>query len=182
MRKGKKSMKKLTTALIAVIVLLSGCGKAKTAVEQFSTYDLDKNEISQEIFLGKKLTMLNVWATFCGPCLEEMPYLGELSVELARSDVQILGLVADVMDQKGVILSDQVNYAQQLVLKTGAVYTHLLPSDGFLTDLLSSVYAVPTTFFFDSRGNHVGEPVLGSKNKMGWESEINARLELLNEK
>ncbi|NLO47464.1 MAG: TlpA family protein disulfide reductase [Clostridiales bacterium] len=174
-------MRKLTAALIAVVVLLSGCGKAKTDIEPFLTYDLDKNEITQEIFSNKKLTMLNVWATFCSPCLEEMPYLSELSVELASSNVQILGLVADVMDQKGGIISDQVNYAQQLVLKTGALYTHLLPSDGFLVDLLSGVYAVPTTFFFDTRGNQVGEPVLGGKNKMGWEAEINARLELLNE-
>ncbi|MCI8811517.1 MAG: TlpA family protein disulfide reductase, partial [Oscillibacter sp.] len=47
----------------------------------FEGTDLDGNTVSQEIFSQSKLTMVNVWATYCNPCLSEMPGLGELAAE-----------------------------------------------------------------------------------------------------
>ena len=40
-----------------------------TAVWKFTNQDLEGNEVTQDIFKDKKLTMVNYWATFCGPCL-----------------------------------------------------------------------------------------------------------------
>ena len=47
----------------------------------FEGMDLEGNTISEDVFLQSKLTMVNVWATYCGPCLNEMPGLGELAAE-----------------------------------------------------------------------------------------------------
>jgi thiol-disulfide isomerase/thioredoxin len=177
-------MKKIPVVFLAALLLLTGCARSqsKAAATEFQTFDLESNLITQDIFSQKKLTMLNIWATFCGPCIDEMPELGKLSTELKDADVQIIGLVADVADQNGRIVESQVTQAKQIVEGTAADYTHLLPSDGFINELLGKVYAVPTTYFFDSAGNQVGEPVLGSQSKSEWEAEISARLELLDEK
>ena len=47
----------------------------------FEGTDLEGNTVSQDAFSQSKLTMVNVWATYCNPCLSEMPGLGELASE-----------------------------------------------------------------------------------------------------
>lgn len=115
----------------------------------FSTTDLEGNTLDQSILADYDLTMVNVWATFCGPCINEMPDLGELAAEYADKGVQIIGLVSDTMDSDGTISDSQVETAKEIVAETGADYRHLLPSDDLL-GILSQIYAVPTTFFVDS--------------------------------
>ena len=64
----------------------------------FEGMDLEGNTISEDVFLQSKLTMVNVWATYCGPCLNEMPGLGELAAEHDRAEFQIIGIVSDVRE------------------------------------------------------------------------------------
>ena len=45
----------------------------------FEGTDLEGNPVTQDIFSQSRLTMANVWATYCNPCLSEMPGLGELA-------------------------------------------------------------------------------------------------------
>ena len=42
----------------------------------FSTTDLEGNAVDQSMLADYDLTMVNVWATYCGPCISEMPDLG----------------------------------------------------------------------------------------------------------
>lgn len=133
----------------------SGAQEAAGLLSSFSTTDLEGNSIDQSILEGYDLTMVNVWATYCTPCLQEMPDLGELASEYADKGVQILGLVSDVLNSDGTISDSQVETAQEIVEETGASYQHLLPSADLL-GLLSQIYGVPTTFFVDSAGNQVG--------------------------
>jgi hypothetical protein len=44
---------------------------------------------------------------------------------------------------------------------------------------LSKIEGFPTTFFVDSKGNLVGEPVLGSRSEKDWKKEISERLKLV---
>ena len=43
----------------------------------FTAKDLDGNTVTEEIFAEKDLTVVNIWGTFCPPCIAEMPELGE---------------------------------------------------------------------------------------------------------
>ena len=133
----------------------SGAQEAAGLLSSFSTTDLEGNAVDQSILEDYDLTMVNVWATYCTPCLQEMPDLGELASEYADKGVQILGLVSDVLNSDGTISDSQVETAQEIVEETGASYQHLLPSADLL-GLLSQIYGVPTTFFVDSAGNQVG--------------------------
>ena len=64
----------------------------------FETVTLEGETVTQEIFAEADLNMVNIWGTFCGPCIREMPELGELSDEYADKGVQIIGMLTDVTD------------------------------------------------------------------------------------
>lgn len=143
---------------------------------KFTATDLDGNEVNQDILKGYKLTMLNVWGTFCPPCLREMPDLGELASEYKDKGVQIVGVVIDVMDNKGEIDDKKVEEAKELVEKTKADYLHLLPSEDLIRIKLADVYSIPETIFIDENGNII-DSVIGSRSKENWEDVINNMLE-----
>lgn len=136
----------------------------------FEGTDLEGNSVSQDIFSQSQLTMVNVWATYCNPCLNEMPGLGELAAEYDGSEFQLIGIVSDVWEG-----NDQA-LVESLVQQTGANYTHLLANDSISQALLSSVSAVPTTFFFDQEGAYLGG-VVGSAEKSDWEELVHGLLE-----
>ena len=61
----------------------------------FTAKDLQGNEVTEEIFAGKDLTVLNIWGTFCPPCIREMPELGEWARAMPEN-VQLIGLITDI--------------------------------------------------------------------------------------
>ena len=136
----------------------------------FEGTDLEGNTVSQDAFSQSKLTMVNVWATYCNPCLREMPGLGELAAEYDQSEFQIIGIVSDVWE------GEDQTLVESLVQETGAAYPHLLANDSVGQAILSSVSAVPTTFFFDGDGAYLGG-VVGSREKSDWEELIHELLE-----
>lgn len=136
-------------------------------LSSFATTDLEGNEVTQDIFADYDVTMVNIWATFCSPCLGEMPALGELNAEYADKGFQIVGLVSDTLNQDGTISDSQVVTAKDAVAATDADYVHLLPSED-LFGLLSQVSAVPTTLFVDKDGAQVGSAVTRAYSKEEW--------------
>ncbi len=136
----------------------------------FTGTDLEGNAVSSDIFSQSKLTVINVWATTCNPCLREMPGLGELAAAYDPEEVQIVGIIGDVLEGE-----DQTT-AESLVEETGAAYPHLLLNESIYYALLTDVYATPTTFFLDKDGT-VLNTVTGAKEKAVWEEIINGLLE-----
>lgn len=152
---------------------LSSESESSSASITFEAQDLEGNTVSAEIFSETKLTMINVWATYCNPCLQEMPGLGELATEYDPEKFRIVGVISDVMegaDQKSLDL------AADLIEQTKADYTHLLLNESLYYALLTDVSAVPTTFFIDENGE-ILDTVIGSMEKSAWEEKINAILE-----
>lgn len=136
----------------------------------FEGTDLEGNTVSEGVFTQSKLTMVNVWATYCNPCLREMPGLGELAAEYDGSEFQIIGIVSDVREGEDQAL------VESLVQQTGANYPHLLLNDSINNAFMGSVSGVPTTFFFDGEGMYLGG-VVGSAEKSEWEKLIHGLLE-----
>lgn len=99
-------------------------------LSSFSTTDIEGNAVDESLFSDYKLTMVNVWATYCGPCISEMPDLGTLAEEYADKGFQIVGLVSDVLDSDGNLDSAQIDKAKEIVASTGANYTHIVPGEG----------------------------------------------------
>lgn len=127
----------------------------------FTAETLDGTEVTEDIFKEADLTMVNIWGTFCGPCIREMPELGEISREYEGQGFQIVGMLCDVYEA-----GDET--ALEIVEKTQADYTHITASPDLANGILRQVQAVPTTIFVDSGGNQVGETYTGSMDKAAW--------------
>lgn len=138
----------------------------------FQGTDLEGNAVTQEVFTQSRLTMVNVWATYCNPCLREMPGLGELAAEYDPSEFQIIGVVSDVRE------GEDQTLVESLVQETGADYPHLLANDSLDQAILSGASSVPTTLFFDGEGAYLGG-LVGSVEKADWEELIHELLERL---
>ena len=149
----------------------SGLSSAPSAGSvTFEGTDLEGNTLSSDILSQSKLTMVNVWATYCNPCLREMPALGELAADYDGSELQIIGIVSDVLE------GEDQSTAESLVQQTKADYPHLLLNESIYYGLLMDVSAVPTTFFLDGDGV-VLDTVVGAMEKSAWEDKINGLLE-----
>ena len=153
------NMKKLVASL-SVIGLLAGCGsKAGTAVHFDSVSDINGNTYSSEqIFSANKVTMVNVWATTCTACIDEMPDLEKLNHEIEPQDMEIVGVVSDItsLDQK-----EPVKEAEDIIDTTGITFKTLLSwGNG---DILNTA-VTPITYFVDSQGKTIGDPVVGAQS------------------
>ena len=183
-------MKKMKYSLLltAIMFLVTGCGKKEVEeVEKadditvetqeepimlfghFDSQTLEGEEVTEEIFANADLTMVNIWGTFCGPCIAEMPDLGEISREYKDKGFQIVGMLCDVMEP-----GDET--ALEIVGETKADYTHLIASEDLTMNALQYVSSVPTTVFVDKEGYVVGEIYSGARDKTTWELIINQYL------
>lgn len=181
--------------ILLAAVMLSGCGKEEgesgdlsgqeTAPSEetsqpeeavvFEARDMNGNTVTSDIFSQSKLTMVNVWATYCNPCLSEMPELGELAGEYGQEEFRLIGIVSDVMEGAE---QEELDNAAELIEQTGADYTHLLLNQSLYNALLYDVSAVPTTFFIDENGKVLGG-VVGAREKAVWKEIIDGLLEEL---
>lgn len=139
---------------------------------EFETMTLEGDKADQEIFAEADLSMVNIWATYCGPCIREMPDLGTLSREYEEKGVQIIGMIADVAEA-----GDED--AEAIVEYTQADYTHLIMSADLLQSYMSQVQVVPTTVFVDKEGRQVGEVYAGSRTEEEWAEIIEELLQEL---
>ena len=123
--------------------------------------------------------MINTWATWCSPCVGELPELEEVNKELLAEGKKV-AVKGMVIESEGIIkpgLSDKERGKVEKVLKeTGVTYQQLLVSEDLANTVLSSQSVFPTTYFVDKEGNLVGEPVTGSRDKDDWKKIIDEKL------
>lgn len=142
---------------------------------EFVTYDIDGNEVTESIFANKDLTVVNIWGTFCGPCINEMPELGAWEKELP-DNVQIVGLIVDISSTDD---ETQIAAAKQITEKADVGFVNLIGGNGDFDELISSIVGVPTTIFVDKSGNIVGEIIVGADVDR-YKSFVNKYIEALN--
>ena len=137
-------------------------------VLQFSALTSEGEEFTSDRLAESKLTMINVWGTFCGPCLNEMPDLGEIAAQYDVSEFQLIGIVSDVME--GASQSELENL-KEIIEETGATYPHLLLNEELYMNLVGASEYVPTTYFFNQDAELLTY-VVGAKSKEDWISII----------
>ncbi|MDR1630836.1 MAG: TlpA family protein disulfide reductase [Oscillospiraceae bacterium] len=155
-------------------------GASGLALGNFETKDLKGNTFTNSIFAEYDLTLVNIWATWCPPCVGEIPELGELVNETRSEGVNIIGIVIDAVNER-TFATDTATFdkAVQIMESGNADYTVLLPDEAMFSAVLKNVTSLPTTIFVDKNGTVVGKAVVGARSKEKWSAEIDKYLKLL---
>ncbi len=125
---------------------------------EFSAKTVEGGEISNDVFKDSKLTVVNVWGSWCGPCVQEIPELQKLSENMKDKNVNVIGIAQDA--------GSNFQAVKEVLDKSKVTYQNVIPS-GPTEDFVMSLQAFPTTFFVDSQGKIV-YAIQGSKNLEGF--------------
>lgn len=134
--------------------------------DSFIMSDLDGNKYTENMLKGHRVTMINIWGTFCHPCIDEMPDLDEISKMYNEEDLQIIGIPGDLYIS-GELNQDKIDEARNIVDKTGVEYKILIPSKEIQTGVIKHMRFYPTTIFVDENGDRI-KLVEGSSSKEDW--------------
>jgi cytochrome c biogenesis protein CcmG/thiol:disulfide interchange protein DsbE len=122
----------------------------------FTLDDLSGKKVSLESYKGKAL-LINFWATWCGPCKIETPWLIDLRNKYAGQGFEVLGISTEGDDLKK---SDKAGWAKdkaaiaKFVAEEKMTYPVLVDGDS-LSQEYGGLDAMPTSFFVDRKGNVV---------------------------
>ncbi len=144
----------------------------------FSAMDFDGNTVTNDIFAEYDLTMVNLWTTTCGYCIEEMPVLNELRKEF-QDDGTSFNIISVCMDIGSAEEINDANLkkAKEIIEKAGVEYANLIPDSVLLEGRLNGIQAFPESFFVDREGNVVSEPYVGAMTKNHWRVTMKNEIE-----
>ncbi|MDR1340343.1 MAG: TlpA family protein disulfide reductase [Prevotellaceae bacterium] len=116
--------------------------------EEFTT----KSSISLDSLKGKYV-VLDFWATWCGPCIQELPHLKELYSKTDRAKFEIVGIVG----------SSRSNTLTEAIDKHAITWPQILSDD---TNKITEMYGIngyPTTFLIDTEGIVIAKNLRGNE-------------------
>ena len=136
-------------------------------VGPFTTQDIYGNEVTEAVFAEYDLTLVNLFATWCGPCVNEMPELAQLQKDMSTQGINVIAVVLDA-GAGDEIDENVVETAQELAEGAGVEFPFLIADETYMNRRAEGISAVPESFFVDSEGNIVSEPYVGARNYDKW--------------
>lgn len=129
--------------------------------------DIYNNPIDENLFKGK-YTLVNVWGTFCGPCIVEMPELQKINENYKSENFQVVGIISDTYIESEEYRDDAI----EIINQTGVDYINIVPDANIMESILKDVQFLPTSFILDENGQLVGELVYGARDYKFFDSLI----------
>ena len=136
----------------------------------FTLEDLQGHKVSLSDYKGKAV-LINFWATWCGPCRLETPWLIELRQQYAAKGFEILGLSADDIDRRDPAkLTEEKRLISRSATQMHIPYPVLIDA-GALGNAYGELDSLPESFFVDRNGI-----VVAVQSGLTSKSEIEAKV------
>ena len=140
----------------------------------FALEDLSGKKVSLADYKGKAV-LINFWATWCGPCKVETPWLVDLRNQYAAKGFEILGISTDEIDRSDAkMFGETRKEIGDFVQKLHMPYPVLIEGDS-LSKPYGGLDAMPTSFFVDRNGKIVAA-TMGISSKDDIEANIQKAL------
>lgn len=158
--------------VILIILFVSVCSllmasSATRSPANLTGEDMKGNAVSADIFKDYDVTMINIFTTWCGYCIEEMPELNTLYSQLPKK-ANLIGICADAYEKP----DDLVAIVDYFELK----FPVLKMTDDQV-DKIYNVLGYPTTIFVDKNGKLLDVITGAPKNPLkDYGSKINSLL------
>lgn len=133
----------------------------------FAFYDESGKQVSFADVAKGKPVLLNFWATWCGPCIKEMPDLVALNEEYKAKGGLVIGISVDKDADVLTLVSD--------FSKANNVTYPIVIDNGDLENAFGGLRGIPTTFYIDKNGK-IAKKLIGLQSKEKFASEFDALL------
>jgi peroxiredoxin len=140
----------LTISIVVADTPARLAGTLNTIAPDFMRTDLSGRPLQLNQFKGR-VVLLNFWATWCGPCITEIPVFSRWQRRYGDAGLQVIGVSMD----------DDETAVKRFVAKHNISYP-ILMGDAKLGESFGGVFGLPQSFLIDARGRivlrSVGEP------------------------
>jgi peroxiredoxin len=128
-----------------------GTAKAGVAAADFTARDIDGKTVRLSDYLGKQVVLIDFWATYCEPCLAEMPHLRKLYEADKAKGFVVLAVAMDGPET----VADVPNFAK----RNGMVFPVVLDEDSRIASIYNPKKSAPFSVLIDKKGQvvHVHE-------------------------
>jgi thiol-disulfide isomerase/thioredoxin len=143
----------------AIVILLGGCGgggegggedpafspftalpvEARQAVPAFDLERMGGGRLRLEDYRGR-IVLLNIWASWCGPCRAEMPELDALAQELADSSLTLVTITDDVERERAAAFAAELGFGHPVGFGDGRLRARF------------AGFGLPLTLLLDAEG------------------------------
>ncbi len=118
----------------------------------FTLKDVNGNKVALADLIGKKVIMLDFWATWCNVCKREMPVLERVYKEYKTKDVEFLGITLD----------ENIAQIKKIIESKGVTYPTLIDEGARVaTEVYQLAGPIPLKVVIDKKGvvrySHVGD-------------------------
>ena len=126
-------------------------------VVEFESVDLDGNAVkSADLFKDNKVTMVNLWGSWCINCVNEMAGLAELHKRLQEKGCGIVG----VEYERGEPVENMADTARKVLADNGVTYPNVWIPEG--NPIFAQAGGFPFSLFVDSEGKILTYPIKGA--------------------
>ncbi len=122
-------------------------GRPNTIAPDFTRTDLSGRPLRLDQFRGR-VVLLNFWATWCGPCIEEIPVFSRWQRQYGAGGLQVIGVSMD----------DDEAAVKRFLAKHAVPYP-ILMGDAKLGKSFGGIYGLPQSFLIDAQGRIVSRKV-----------------------
>jgi thiol-disulfide isomerase/thioredoxin len=154
----------------AVCLMLATSASAQSAaddaVRRLRLIDLDGREWTAERLRGR-VTLVDFWATWCAPCLKELPYIKQARARYSREEFEVLGVSFDATDRRTFV---------SWLNRQRVTWPQVFDGRGRRGDAAREfrVTAVPTSFLVDPSGRIVARNLRGQRLLAAIEAHVTA--------
>jgi peroxiredoxin len=128
---------------LALVLLVSAPARAGEAASDFTLRDIEGNNVTLAALKGK-VVVLSFWATWCGPCKEEMPHLQKMYGEMGKDGLVVLSISTD--DARS------ASKVKPYIMKMGYTFPVLLDRDSTVIGAYNPSKTLPYTVVIDAKG------------------------------
>jgi peroxiredoxin len=155
--------------LFVLVSVLTGCrsgapkGRAGAGAPDFTVTDIQGKKLSLSDYKGK-VVLLDFWATWCAPCLEEIPHFVDMQQQLGPQGFQTIGISMDDGPEpvKKFYQEHKLNYPVAV-------------GDSKLADSYGGILGLPVTFVIN-RDGQIRKKFVGATDPAVIEQEVVAAL------